>query len=98
MRRGLSNVLKEALVVMVLSGVHSVLLKEYPNAQKLKSAIRVSVKQAMAKLRLPESYELWLVEPTLVAIDRLIDEHLPDRNAIMRELERYLRDYLGVRG
>lgn len=98
MRRNLSDVLKQTLMVMILSGAHSVLMKEYPSPQKLKSAMRSTLKQSLAKLRLPESYETWLVEPTLVVIDRLIDEYLPDRAKVMRELEEHLREHLGIRG
>lgn len=97
MRRGLSYVLKEALMVMILSSVHSVLLKEYPTPQKAKSAIRSAVRQSLAKLRLPQSYETWLIDPLLVVIDKLIDENLPDSAKVMRELEEYLREHLGIR-
>lgn len=96
MRRRLQDVLKEALLVLILDAVYTVLVKDYASAQRVKSAARSALKQLMTKLRLPEAYEKWIAESTSVVLDDLIDRHLPDRARVMRELEAHLRELLGV--
>lgn len=97
MRWKLGRVLKESLVLIILSAVHSVLIKELQDKNRVKSAIRSAVRQAVGRLKLPSGYESFVLEPTLVALDRLIDQGLPDNNAILSRLERFLRAHLGVR-
>lgn len=96
LRYRLGHVLREALLVVVLSAVRSALSKEHVDEARLKSAVRTSLRQAFAKLRLPERYEAWILELVMAKLDELLALYGGENGRIMTALEHHLRKRLGL--
>lgn len=96
LRHKLGAALKEALAVGILMAVNSALEKVYPSEAKAKAAAKSAVKSYLSRLKLSEQYELWLEEVLLSELERLLEQHYPDRKVIVDRLANALERHLGV--
>ncbi len=96
-RYRMGDLLKRALAVALLEAAQSVLQKDYASPARVKCAVRNALSHAVERLRLPESYRSWLLEPLLELSDQLIDRHYGDNGAVLNALRVYLYARLGIR-